>query len=380
MKVLYIIDSFGTGGAEKSLLEITSANSRVNSYFLALHNSKSDITLPENKNVKIIKLNIPRKTSFSDIVKKVIPYINEFKPDIIHSTLYESDMIARKLKKHFKIPIINSLVSNSYSAERYAKLNFVDKLKLKYSEYLNRFTANADMYFSNSETIKKSNSKTLKINADKIKVIYRGRDPHKIKDVSLIQIQELREALNLGDKKVILNVSRLLKLKGQDELIKAFSIVYKDYPNYVLLIAGEGPFKSQLAKLITDLGLEDKVFLLGNRTDIPVLLNIADVFAYPSHVEGLPGALIEAMFAGKLIVCSDIPENQECVTNKEATFFRKGNIQEMSEILANALKGDKSFEQKKEIARETAFQKFDIASIANQYYDTYKEIISNYKN
>ena len=89
-------------------------------------------------------------------------------------------------------------------------------------------------------------------------------------------------------------------------------------PETVLLLAGEGPERDNIDQQIHRMGLEGQVRLLGRRDDIPQLLALADVFVFPSHYEGHPGAVIEAMFAGKPIVASDTPVHRETISDGES--------------------------------------------------------------
>ena len=98
--------------------------------------------------------------------------------------------------------------------------------------------------------------------------------------------------------KEIVNVGRLSKQKRQDVLINAFSQISNKYPDYTLKIYGTGELQSQLEKLISINRLEERVYLMGTRSDILKAINNATLFAFTSDYEGLPNALIEAMALG----------------------------------------------------------------------------------
>ncbi len=118
-----------------------------------------------------------------------------------------------------------------------------------------------------------------------------------------------------GDPFLIGNASRLVAEKGNDLLVRALvelQPLLGDTP-YVLLLAGDGRARSTLAALASSLGVESRVRLLGFERDIPAFLAALDVFVTPSLREGLSIALLEAMAAGKPIVASAIPQNQEVI-------------------------------------------------------------------
>src|SRR5690606_35174574 len=106
---------------------------------------------------------------FKEAVKLLIPIVQRINPDIIHTTLFKSDIIGRKLKKHFNVPLVNSLVNNSYLPQRYSNLNYFNKLKLYTIQFYDRFTSrNVDLFISNSKAIQYTNSSALNIPLDKI--------------------------------------------------------------------------------------------------------------------------------------------------------------------------------------------------------------------
>lgn len=381
IKVLYILDTFETGGAEKSLLDIAMHNTSVNSVFVTVYRGNALAQTAMQAGIKVHTLNIQDKYGFDKAVELLKPIIASEKPDIIHATLFRADIITRKLKNHFNIPLISSLVNNSYNKDRYQKLSFFGKLKLFYIQQWDAQTAKkVDFFVSNSQTIKESNARALHLNLDKIKVIYRGRQLSKFTGINEKATEKLKEAWLIKPKEaVVLNVSRLLDRKGQLDLLKAIDQYRDRFENTKFLIAGEGPFRNTLEKKITEYQISDKVKLLGNRNDVPDLLNLADVFVFPSHYEGLPGALIEAMMAQKIIVCSDIPENKECVTSNEAVFFKKGNSDELAQKLTEVLSDIDTFSHLGVNARKTAMDKFSIENVVKQYNDCYQQVIQNYK-
>lgn len=114
---------------------------------------------------------------------------------------------------------------------------------------------------------------------------------------------------------LVLNVGRLRWEKGQMVLVAAMPEILELQPSAHLVIAGEGEERPRLEAAIRSHGLRGCVHLLGQRDDVPRLLAAADVFVFPSVSEGLPGALLEAMAAGKAVVASDIPAVREAITD-----------------------------------------------------------------
>ena len=376
MKVLYLIDSLGMGGAERSIFEIASNFKEFEPVVCHIFQNKELKPLYEKNGLKVISLDLPKSTSDNKIVPEIIKIIKAEMPDIIHASLYRSMMISRKVKPLVNLPLVNSFVSDSYSSARFSRLKFHTKIKLKYYQALDKMTVKfADLFISNSKAISLSNGNALKISPSKIKVIHRGRNFNKYSNVDEQKIKRLRSDLNLENKKVLLNVGRLMESKGQSDLIMAFKNVIVNHPDSVLLIAGEGNFRTDLETLIKNNNLQQSVKLLGNRDDIEVLLAASDLFVFTSYFEGLPGVILEAMIAEKIIIAGDIPENRECVDESSAIFFPVGNINSLSETIEKVLNNYNSFLPLAKKAKQLAAEKFDILKISSLYEETYKNLL-----
>ena len=113
----------------------------------------------------------------------------------------------------------------------------------------------------------------------------------------------LRDDLAEPGQAVILALGRLDRQKGQTYLLDAIAGI----PGATLVLAGEGPERSRLELRARHLGLERRVRLLGNRSDIPALLAACDVLVQPSaSFEGFGLAALEGMAAGRPVVATDV--------------------------------------------------------------------------
>jgi glycosyltransferase involved in cell wall biosynthesis len=108
-----------------------------------------------------------------------------------------------------------------------------------------------------------------------------------------------------SERQIILSVGRLVETKQFDQLIVAYSAVEKSNPNWVLAVAGDGPLKEQLERQVVELGLEQRVFLLGNVGNLHDWYTTADVFVFLSNIEGFPNSLLEAMAYGLACISYD---------------------------------------------------------------------------
>lgn len=116
----------------------------------------------------------------------------------------------------------------------------------------------------------------------------------------------VRQSLELSDDILTVgHVGRFCYQKNHPFLIDAFASVRRQIPNAVLLLVGDGEDRGAMEARVRDKGLSGAVRFLGTRTDIPDLLQAMDVFAFPSHFEGLSVASVEAQAAGLPCLISD---------------------------------------------------------------------------
>jgi len=126
--------------------------------------------------------------------------------------------------------------------------------------------------------------------------------------------REARARLGLPpDTVVVGTVGRLDPVKDQAGLVRAFAVLHDTHQDTRVLIAGDGPCRGDLAALIVQLGIQDRVHVLGERRDIPMVLAAMDVFVLPSIAEGVSNTVLEAMATGLPVVATDIGGNPELI-------------------------------------------------------------------
>lgn len=123
-----------------------------------------------------------------------------------------------------------------------------------------------------------------------------------------------RKELQIEKKFVIGHVGRFIKAKNHVFLIDIFKAVHDRNKDSVLLIVGDGELRQSIAKKVTEIGLNDSVIFTGIRNDIPELLQVMDVFVFPSLFEGLPVTLIEAQASGLPCVVSHTITREVMIT------------------------------------------------------------------
>lgn len=131
-----------------------------------------------------------------------------------------------------------------------------------------------------------------------------GVDIKQIKNIE-INKEEKKESIGVPrDAVLLLSVGELIERKNHEIIIRALAKIKN--PNIYYAIAGKGPLEEYLKNLATALGVSKQVILLGFRTDVYELYHAADISAFPSKIEGLGLAGVEAMAAGVPLVSSNV--------------------------------------------------------------------------
>jgi glycosyltransferase involved in cell wall biosynthesis len=167
---------------------------------------------------------------------------------------------------------------------------------------------------------------------------------------------------------VILCVGRFELVKDHRTLLHAVSLV----PNVVLVLAGDGSLWGQLHELADALGIASRIRFVGRRTDIPDLLNAADLYVQPSRAEGFGIATLEAMAAGKPVVVSDVPGLAE-VVGDAGLLFPVGDVSKLAERISTLLGDDAQRKCLAHSARRQA-RMFSLEKTMDSYEELYRDV------
>ena len=138
---------------------------------------------------------------------------------------------------------------------------------------------------------------------------------------------DIRKEFGMDDSmKILLSVGELNENKNHEIIIRAMAKMQSK--NICYMICGIGGREEYLKELARKSGVQDRVFLLGYRTDMKNIYAQADVFVFPSFREGLSVALMEAMASGLPVVCSDIRGNRDLVVPQKGGYLLQGNSEE----------------------------------------------------
>ncbi len=315
MKVLYVIDGLGGGGTERSLAELLPplAARGVLPEVVCLERRRGAHEALEAAGVAVAVLppgGWPRRLA------ALRRRIAAARPALLHTALLRADLAGRLAAIGTGVPVIGSLVSTPYAPVRLAD-PAVRPGRLRRARLADAVTARrlCDHFHAVSHAAKAAAVAALGVPEERITVVPRGRDPERLGAPSPERRRRARAALGIAeDAELLVAAGRHEFAKGFPDLIGAVARLAQRRPRLALVIAGRtGALTAELEARIAAAGLGSRVRLLGHRDDLPELLAAADLLAFPSLYEGMPGAVIEAMALGLPVVAADIPAVVEVV-------------------------------------------------------------------
>lgn len=168
-------------------------------------------------------------------------------------------------------------------------------------------------------------------------------------------------------------VSRLVREKNLQMLIKAFSLVKKQIVTSILVIVGYGPLKEELQTLAKDLNVVDYVYFLGRQDNVFEMLTHMDSFILPSKTEGFGLVLIEAMSASLPIIASEVDAIPEVLGQKCGLLFDPEDLDELVRLMI--LTTDPKVNQTLRIASANRAKKFSIEKSERKIMKEYQDSV-----
>jgi glycosyltransferase involved in cell wall biosynthesis len=189
----------------------------------------------------------------------------------------------------------------------------------------------------------------------------------------------LRDELALAPADYLaLAIGNLYPVKGHRYAVEALALLKERYPHLHLAIAGRGQTAEALRQQARELGVGDRLHLLGLRGDIPNLLAASDVFVLPSLSEGLPLALLEAMFAARPVVASDVGEIRSVLADGDAGILvPPGDARALATALDTLLERPARARELALRASRRASLKYDISSMVARYATIYNSLLKS---
>jgi L-malate glycosyltransferase len=292
-----------------------------------------------------------RLTDFDAIKDFDIMHTHGIRPDL-YSFLNPSVKINRLSTIHQYIGESFRL-NDGYSKIKSTFFEFIWSVFLIRSDRVVVLSRDAELYYRK------------KLFNKKITYIYNGLDVSFCKALPLDNEISKLKAKGFS---IIGSCAYLVYRKGLDQIIE----ILPHFENLAFVIVGDGPEKIYLARLAEKLGVSDRCLFLGYKVSVEPYLENFDFYAIPSHSEGFPLALIEAISYKKASLVSDIGLFREFFSKEEVSFAKIGDKNSMVKAINRLIKGKEGFE-------EAAYQKYQsaytLSIMGKNYYDMYRIIL-----
>ena len=377
MRLLQVIDSLAPGGAERSLVATAP-------YLLQADIELSVAVLHERPGLQAeltttgTRLLVGGDGSRRENLKWLRRTLEESRPDLVHTTLFEADVLGRIAARSRRIPVVSSFVNTSYG-EEHRQDPGVGTTSLRAARALDMITARVVRRFhAVSYAVADTMSQRLRVPRDRVDVVWRGRDRRALGERTEKRRRAARARFDVDDEtRVLVMLSRHEADKGIDVAISAVERALPNVDSARLLVAGRtGNATTRLRDQIAAAGLEHVVTLLGPRDDTAELLCAGDVFLAPSRREGLPGAVLEAMALEIPVVGSDIPSVLEAVGDEaNALLVPVGDAGGLAAAIVDTLRDPRTARARAARARARFDACFTVERSAHAMIDFYRRAL-----
>ncbi len=359
MKILHIINSLNTGGAEKLLLETIPLYNKkgINVDLLLLNDSESPFLIELKKQKCCNVYSLGKGSVYNPLlIFKIIPYLRKY--DVMHVHLFPALywVAAAKIIGFNKIKIIYTEHNTNNKRRSSIIFKYIDKLFYKpYSTLI-----------SISEGVESSLKEHLRIPPAKFQIINNGVN---IKSYSEATAYDKSIFFSQNDF-ILIQISSFSIQKDQQTVIRSLKLLPT---NIKLLFVGDGPLKQENEKLVKELQLTERVKFLGIRTDVAELIKTSDICIQSSKWEGFGLVAVESMAAGKPFIASDV-SGLNAVVRGAGVLFEQGNYKELANQIIHLSKDKLYCDDVSKRCLERS-KKYDIDKMVDKHIKLYKEIL-----
>jgi glycosyltransferase involved in cell wall biosynthesis len=385
LKITHLITRLVVGGAQENTLATISGLRKKTGVEInlisgptigpegSLENEARKIFSDSPANFVIVPELIRPVHPFKDFIalRKLEKILREQKPDLVHTHSGKAGILGRLAAKRAGVPIIiHHIHGPSFGKFQSAPANFIFTAAEK-------FAARATDHFFVSANAMTRNYLAAGIGKPSMFTrIFSGFNLEPF--LAAKNDLALREKLKIpGDAFVIGKIARLFKLKGHDDLLRAFAKILPQIPLARLLFVGDGSLRTQLENRAREMNLSGKVIFAGlvPPNEVARYVGIMDCVTHLSSREALSRALPQALAAAKPIVAYDFDGADEiCLENETGFLVRTGEIETVVDKILLLAKNPEL--QKKFGARGQDFvrENFSVEKMVNDQYNLYLKL------
>jgi glycosyltransferase involved in cell wall biosynthesis len=297
-------------------------------------------------------------------VKKLKDLLGQLQPDVVHThNLVPHYLVAAACWSDKSLVLLNT------------RHDMGEHFKSHRGDFLYRLAMRkSDHWVAVCEAAKIRFVETGVIRAKKGEVVVNGIDltPYKIKNED--RKSALLSMLGISDSPLVLgSVGRINKVKDHQTMITAFANLAKLHPNTVLVIVGDGPNLAAVKIQAAESTAADKIYFLGQRSDVSEMMQGFDVFLQSSLTEGYSLALVEACATALPILATNVGGNGEIIEHGSNGYLvQTQDIDGYSSALVKLTEDVKIRSQFGAKSREWALKNGSIESMYARYDDLYR--------
>lgn len=298
IKILQIIDLLQWGGAQKMQVFLAEQlNAHDVELTVASLNASNGSPVPEylrQRGARVVVFPFPKFLSIRSFFN-LFDFVRREKFNLIHTHLTYANIFGTIIGWLTGTPVIASLRTAGYDPRYHRPIRqWIETVVVKYG---------AQRIMANGHAVAELGRKRFA--PREIDILVNAIDlPSPLTEGERFAIRS--ELTGDPSRPLVISVGRLDLPKGFPDLIRSFVTVHQANPRAALVIAGDGPMSEEMNALVRELHLEEIVFLLGQRDDVPRLLQAADLYVSSSHWEGLPVSILEAMASGLPVLATEV--------------------------------------------------------------------------
>lgn len=370
MKVLHVITDLYTGGAEHALINLLSSGlaHRFDTHVLNLREETRLSQKISDMGIPVINLGMNSAFSAPGALLKLHKIIKALKPDVIQGWMYHGNLAtALALTGQATKPVLIWNIRQSlYSIDN-------EKLNTRQVIRANRWLSLRPQAIIYNSKNSKAQHECFGLSSSSSRVIPNGINvnEYQIKEESQARI---RSEFGIGPNAVVVgHIARLHPVKNHKGFICAAVALASKHESVEFILVGSDVTESNLSltSLVPDT-LLPRFHFVGERHDIPELMNAMDIFCLSSFAEAFPNVLGEAMASGLPCVATDVGDCAD-ILGTTGTVVKAGDDQAMAEALQAMIAMPLS-ERKKlgALARSRIEQNFVLENVVKQYIDLYE--------
>lgn len=206
-----------------------------------------------------------------------------------------------------------------------------------------------------------------------IEVIPNFVDPSRFKR----HASEIGKMLGASGEKLICHVSNFRPVKRIMDVLQVFALVSRRIPSRLIMV-GDGPDRSKAEAFCRDRRLRDRVFFLGNVTNLEEVLSASDLFLLPSDTESFGMAALEALASEVPVIATSAGGLPELVIDGENGYLLPvGDVDAMADRAVEILSDDALRKRMGTLGRQLAVERFNVTNVVPRYRQFYEKIISS---